>query len=185
MILRCCNDVPTTARWWVTLLLCISFLAPRCTSEHRIESFLLGSGDDGDASFSGHLRHGRRLADGSTSSASSTPIKSTKRIEGAMIIDEKKYREGGLKSRHKLSHAKEFSAALFGNASGNWRISSPHTTPHVRFHRALIRPPLPWCICVLQTTTWSRRPRRTNARRTPARSACASGRPSSRSIAPT
>ncbi len=117
MILRCCNDVPT-ARWWVTLLLCIGFLAPRCTSEHRIESFLLGSGDSGDASFSGHLRHGRRLADGSTSS-SSTPIKSTKRIEGAMIIDEKKYREGGLKSRHKLSHAKEFSAALFGNASGN------------------------------------------------------------------
>jgi len=120
MILRCCNDVlMLMARSWVMLLLLVSFLAPRCTSEHRIESFLLGSGDDGDASFSGHLRHGRRLADGSTSSASSTPIKSTKRIEGAMIIDEKKYREGGLKSRHKLSHAKEFSVALFGNASGN------------------------------------------------------------------
>ena len=47
------------------------------------------------------------------------PIRSTKRVEGAMIIDEKKYREGSVKSpaRHKLQHAKDFSAALFGNAT--------------------------------------------------------------------
>ena len=47
------------------------------------------------------------------------PIRSTKRVEGAMIIDEKKYREGSAKSpqRHKLQHAKDFSASLFGNAT--------------------------------------------------------------------
>ena len=47
------------------------------------------------------------------------PIRSTKRVEGAMIIDEKKYREGSIKSpaRHKLQHAKDFSASLFGNAT--------------------------------------------------------------------
>ena len=45
------------------------------------------------------------------------PIRSTKRVEGAMIIDEKKYREGSMRSpaRHKLQHAKDFSASLFGN----------------------------------------------------------------------
>lgn len=113
MILRCCNAGLTAV--WVALLFA-GFLAPRCTSEHRVESFMLSSTDGTDMDTQRHLRHRRRLVE---ASSSSTPIRSTKRIEGAMIIDEKKYREGGLKSRHKLSHAKEFSAALFGNSSGS------------------------------------------------------------------
>jgi hypothetical protein len=55
------------------------------------------------------------------------PIRSTKRVEGAMIIDEKKYREGNIKTpaRHKLQHAKDFSASLFGNATLDHYLVSP------------------------------------------------------------
>lgn len=57
------------------------------------------------------------------------PIRSTKRVEGAMIIDEKKYRESANKPQkqgiHKLTHAKEFSRSLFGNASTDHHLIPP------------------------------------------------------------
>ena len=73
-----------------------------------------------------------RTTDGAGSNAARRriePIRSTKRVEGAMIIDEKKYRESANKPQkqgiHKLAHAKEFSRSLFGNASTDHYLVPP------------------------------------------------------------
>ena len=67
--------------------------------------------------------------DSSSSRRRLVPIRSTKRVEGAMIIDEKKYREMVNKPQkqgiHKLAHAKEFSRSLFGNATTDHYLVPP------------------------------------------------------------
>ena len=55
-------------------------------------------------------------------------IKSTKRVEGALIIDELKFRMSTVKSKHKLLHAKEFAASLFGNDTVEHQLIPPSPT---------------------------------------------------------